>query len=41
MMQLDNAIYDFFQANKDAKGELSTEKIGKLLKKFAGNAGFF
>lgn len=41
MMQLDNAIYDFFQANKDAKGELSVEKIGKLLKKFAGNAGFF
>lgn len=41
MMQLDNAIYDFFQANKDSKGELSTEKIGKLLKKFAGNAGFF
>ena len=41
MMQLDNAIYDFFQANKDPKGELSTEKIGKLLKKFAGNAGFF
>ena len=41
MMQLDNAIYDFFQANKDSKGELSVEKIGKLLKKFAGNAGFF
>ena len=41
MMQLDNAIYDFFQANKDSKGELSIEKIGKLLKKFAGNAGFF
>ena len=41
MMQLDNAIYDFFQANKDPKGELSVEKIGKLLKKFAGNAGFF
>ena len=41
MMQLDNAIYDFFQANKDSKGELSAEKIGKLLKKFAGNAGFF
>lgn len=41
MMQLDNAIYDFFQANKDSKGELSTEKIGKLLNKFAGNAGFF
>ena len=30
MMQLDNAIYDFFQANKDSKGELSVEKIGKL-----------
>ena len=41
MMQLDNAMYDFFQANKDSKGELSVEKIGKLLKKFAGNAGFF
>ena len=41
MMQLDNAIYDFFQSNKDSKGELSVEKIGKLLKKFAGNAGFF
>lgn len=41
MMQLDNAIYDFFQANKDSKEELSVEKIGKLLKKFAGNAGFF
>lgn len=41
MMQLDNAIYDFFQANRDSKGELSVEKIGKLLKKFAGNAGFF
>lgn len=41
MMQLDNAIYDFFQANKDSKGELSVEKIGKLLKKFSGNAGFF
>lgn len=41
IMQLDNAIYDFFQANKDSKGELSVEKIGKLLKKFAGNAGFF
>ena len=41
MMQLDNAIYNFFQANKDSKGELSVEKIGKLLKKFAGNAGFF
>lgn len=41
MMQLDNAIYDFFQANKDSKGELSVEKTGKLLKKFAGNAGFF
>lgn len=41
MMQLDNTIYDFFQANKDSKGELSVEKIGKLLKKFAGNAGFF
>lgn len=41
MMQLDNAIYDFFRANKDSKGELSVEKIGKLLKKFAGNAGFF
>lgn len=41
MMQLDNAIYDFFQANKDSKGELSVEKIGKLLKNFAGNAGFF
>lgn len=41
MMQLDNAIYDFFQANKDSKGELSVEKIEKLLKKFAGNAGFF
>lgn len=41
MMQLDNTIYDFFQANKDSKGELSVEKIGKLLKKFAGNVGFF
>lgn len=41
MMQLDNAIYDFFQANRDSKGELSVEKIGKLLKKVAGNAGFF
>ncbi len=41
MMQLDNTIYDFFQANKDSKGELSVEKLGKLLKKFAGNAGFF
>lgn len=41
MMQLDNAIYNFFQANKDSKGEISVEKIGKLLKKFAGNAGFF
>lgn len=41
MMQLDNAIYDFFQANKDSRGEISTEKIGKLLKKFAGDAGFF
>ena len=41
IIQLDNAIYDFFQANKDSKGELSVEKIGKLLKKFAGNAGFF
>lgn len=41
MMQLDNAIYDFFQANRASKGELSVEKIGKLLKKFAGNAGFF
>lgn len=41
MMQLDNAIYNFFQANKDSRGEISVEKIGKLLKKFAGNAGFF
>lgn len=41
IMQLDNAVYNFFQANKDSRGEISVEKIGKLLKKFAGNAGFF
>ena len=29
----DNAIYNFFQANKDSRGEISVEKIGKLLKK--------
>lgn len=41
MLSIDNAIYDFFEKNKDASGKLSDAKIQNLLKKFAGNAGFF
>ena len=34
---VENALYDFFQANKD----WSTEQLGNFISKFAGPAGFF
>lgn len=39
--KIDNAIYDFFQANLDGDGKINKEKLGRLLHNFAGVNGFF
>lgn len=39
--KIDNAIYDFFQANLDSDGKINKEKLGRLLHNFAGVNGFF
>lgn len=41
IITLDNAIYDFFNANKDSNGQLNVNKLARLLKDFAGVKGFF
>lgn len=39
--KIDNAIYDFFQANLDGDGKINKEKLSRLLHNFAGVNGFF
>lgn len=41
MLQIEDALFDFFDANKEADGSINIEKLGKLLNKFAGMEGFF
>lgn len=41
MIQIEDSIYDFFQKNKETNGGYNADKLGALLKAFAGSAGFF
>ena len=41
MLEIEDAIYDFFNANKDSNSKLDKDKVGKLLQVFAGDDGFF
>lgn len=41
ILSLDNAIYDFFNANKNSNGDLDINKLASLLVNFAGDNGFF
>ena len=41
MLTLENAVYDFFNANRDQNGNLDSDKLGKLLNNIAGPGGFF
>ena len=38
---IEDAIYDFFEKNKEADGSINSDKLGGLLKQFAGMGGFF
>lgn len=38
---IEDAIYDFFEENKEADGSINSDKLGGLLKQFAGMGGFF
>lgn len=40
MLNIEDAIYDFFEANK-VNGKLDSKKVGRLLYAIAGDAGFF
>jgi hypothetical protein len=40
MLQLEDAIYDFFDKNKE-NGTFNLDKLSGLLKAFAGGGGFF
>lgn len=40
MLEIEDAIFNFFDKNK-VDGKLDPEKVGKLLKVFAGDKGFF
>ena len=39
--KIDNAIYDFFQANLNGDGKIDKHKLSRLLHNFAGVNGFF
>lgn len=39
--KIDNAIYDFFQANLNGDGKIDKHKLSRLLHNFAGTNGFF
>lgn len=41
MMQIEDSIYDFFQKNQETGGGYNADKLGSLLRVFAGTAGFF
>ena len=41
MLEIEDAIFDFFNDNKDENGKLDKDKVGKLLQVFAGDDGFF
>ena len=41
MLEIEDAIFDFFNKNKDTNGKLDKNKVGKLLQVFAGDDGFF
>ena len=41
MLEIEDAIFDFFNDNKDTNGKLDKDKVGKLLQVFAGDDGFF
>lgn len=41
MVVLEDAIYNFFNNNRDQGGELDVDKLGTLLNKIAGPGGFF
>jgi hypothetical protein len=40
MLQLEDAIYDFFDKNKEGD-TFNTDKLAGLLNAFAGGGGFF
>lgn len=39
--KIDNAVYDFFQANLNGDGKIDKHKLSRLLHNFAGVNGFF
>ena len=41
MLEIEDAVFDFFNENKDSNGKLDKDKVGKLLQVFAGDDGFF